>query len=230
MNLIETVIINWKRPANIVSIIDALKHQNTTITIIDCPVESDYLPNNIKNKVDKYIVLDKNYGSYNRFIPIDQYDHKYTFFIDNDLLPGPNAIENLLYFANNNNFAVAGQFGRKIINGFYQPVDIPLSDTPTPVDFIVRAYLINTVDLPFIEKMRQKMKLRDKIFTDDMLACGSIKLATGKNNYVIPKPDNLSSIAAAELDDGNSVASTADHWYNRQSFLIRLRQEGWKEL
>lgn len=69
MKLVETVILNWRRPKNILAIVQALRRQAvpTTITLIDCHEEERYaLPAEIARKVDRIHRQSPYCGALNR--------------------------------------------------------------------------------------------------------------------------------------------------------------------
>src|SRR6476660_2180280 len=99
---VEVVIINWKRPKNVERIIRAMKDQTVpcTITICDCHQGPEFsLSDDITPLIDRIFKWEHNLGAFSRYVPIASYDHIYTFFIDDDMLPGKRCLETVLQAA-----------------------------------------------------------------------------------------------------------------------------------
>src|SRR4030095_10430567 len=130
MNSIEAVVINWKRPQNVGQSVAALGSQTEpcTVTVCDChPSPAFALGEATLTMVDRLYSWSHNLGGYNRFVPIGAYDHRYTLFLDDDMLPGLRCVEHFLRSAMQiGNFGVLGQMGRIIQpDGVYRYEHVP---------------------------------------------------------------------------------------------------------
>lgn len=237
MHLVETIIINWKRPENVKKIILALKNQTvpSTITICDCHPEPPFsLDEETIDMADRIYTWKHNLGAFSRYIPMASYDHQYTFFIDDDLLPGKKCLESFLRAATEMpEFGVLGQFGRIIdADGVFRPREISLTCSFIETDFIVRAYFIKTQCLYNIVRFRWKIGYFDDFFPeDDLLLCAALKYYDGLSCYLIPfngDPETL--VGKEELGTAHALSDRNEHYYKRRKFIKRLEYYGWKSL
>ena len=238
MNVIEVVLINWKRPKNIGIIIQALRDQTIpcTITLCDCHPSKEYaLPASVIKRVDRVYRWKHNLGAYSRYLPVAGFDHSYTFLMDDDLLPGRQCLEAFLEAALQleDEFAVLGQFGRIISpDGYYHAVDIPLIDRFKEVDFIVQSYFVKTCNLHYLLKFRWDIGyFEDELPEDDLLLCAALKYYKDLRCYLIPLKTNRESLLNQHvLDESFGLSYRKDHLYKRQLFLDRIIYYGWKQL
>lgn len=238
ISIIETVIINWKRPRNVEKIVRSLRDQTVpcTITICDCHVESLFsLSEECLGSVDRiYHWKTHNLGAFSRYIPIPSLDHPYTFFIDDDLLPGNRCLESFLRASlKKPEFGVLGQFGRIINpNGIYSPVEIQRSNSFIETDFIVRAYFTKTQYLHNIVRFRWQIGyFNEPHLEDDLLLCASLKYYENLPCYLIPKDQDIESLVnKKELSTNDALSHRQDHIIRRISFVKRLKYYGWKPI
>ena len=238
MNVVETVIINWKRPANIEKIITALRSQTVpcTVTLCDCHPSAEYaLSAPTLEKVDRIYRWKHNLGAYSRYLPMIGFDHPYTFLIDDDLLPGCQCLEAFLEAALQieNEFGVLGQFGRIVsAEGYYRAVNIPRNDRFREVDFIVQAYFVKTCNLHNLLRFRWETGyFEDKLPEDDLLLCASLKYYQDLRCYLTPWNGNPETLLNQHvLDESFALSSRKDHYYRRQKFIDRITCYGWKSL
>ena len=116
-----------------------------TVTVCDCHDSDKFsLPTRRAVYIDRIYRWRHNFGSYNRFVPMGAYDHKYTFFIDDDLLPGIRCVEHFWQQAEQlSAFGALGQVGRIVAaDGEYRPQDIQRGPGCTEVDLLVRALFV----------------------------------------------------------------------------------------
>lgn len=235
MNQIEVVIINWRRPKNVEKIIAALKKQTVpcTITVCDCHVGYRYsLSRAALNLSDRIYRWKHNLGAFSRYVPMPSFDHTYTFFIDDDLLPGTKCLEGFLEAANKlENFGVLGQLGRIIDpDGVYRPVDITRNESLIETDFIIRAYFTKTVNLHNVIRFRWHLDyFEEKFMEDDLLLCAALKYYNKLSCYLIPlnnDPEYL--VNRVELSSRYALSNRYDHYQKRIDFVKRLISVGWR--
>ena len=238
MNAIEVVLINWKRPANIGKIVQALRYQTIpcTITLCDCHPSEEYaLPVSVIQDVDRVYRWEHNLGAYSRYLPVAGFDHSYTFLMDDDLLPGRKCLEAFLEAALQleDEFGVLGQFGRILSpDGNYRVTDIPLNDRFQEVDFIVQAYFVKTCNLHYLLRFRWETGyFEDELPEDDLLLCAALKYYRGLRCYLTPWDGNQEDLLKRHiLDESLGLSSRQDHLYRRQLFIDRIIYYGWKHL
>lgn len=238
MNSIEVVITNWKRPQNYEKILESLRAQTIpcTITICDChPSEKYALPARVLSESDRVFRWEHNLGGYNRYAPIGSYDHQYTLFMDDDILPGKKCLESFLHVALklNNEFGVLGQYGRLISSkNKYIARDVPREGQLKEVDFIVQAYFVKTSNLYSLLKFRWDIGyFDDKLPHDDLLLGASLKYCHDLRCYLLPLSDDKETTFDREVlnsDFGHSTQS--DHYWLRQQFINRIIFYGWQPL
>jgi hypothetical protein len=238
IKIIEVVIINWKRPKNVAQIVTALRQQTVecTITICECNPSAEFaLDEETKSMADRIYTFSNNFGSYNRFVPIGSFDHLYTFFIDDDLLPGRRCLETYLMAAGKiGEFGVLGQFGRTLEqDNVYRPNEILQQDTFIETDFIIRAYFVKTCYLHNVIKFRWEIGyFDDTIFgEDDLLLCASLKYFEGLSCYQLPfNHDPETRVNKKELSDEYALSKRDTHYIKRTKIVKRLLYYGWQPL
>lgn len=185
---IRVVIIHFRRPANILSILDSFKAQTVPchVTIIYVPFGQRSLPGVVNEKADEVIAVRENFGSFNRYVTSSAFFHPYTYFHDDDMLPGPRLLEGFLAHSGLS-YGVLGQIGRRRTLESFEPVlDV---EEPTPVDFVCRGYWVQTRDLPCIQRLLWAAWERGYdpgVREDDILLGRSIEAYTGRGAYVVP--------------------------------------------
>jgi len=237
MKLVETVIINWRRPHNVKKIVQALAEQTVpvTITICDCHNEEQYaLDPATLSMADRVYRWTHNVGAYSRYTPLASYDHLYTFFIDDDLLPGKKCMEAYLEAAvQMPEFGVLGQFGRIIdADDMYRPWNLSLSDSFIETDFIIRAYFVKTRHLSSVVRFRWEIGYFDAALPeDDLLLCAALKYYEKLPCYLIPynnDPETL--VGKQEQNTDHALSARKDHYLKRSQFIERLKYYGWRSI
>ncbi len=125
MTDVLSVVQNWKRPANVARVVDAIRSQSVAskLAIVDCAIEPEYaLPPDVLAKADYVFCVERaNLGPCCRFIPslmIPQIP--LTMFWLDDFLPGPRCLESFLRHRNVielSDFSTLGQDGRRFDAG-----------------------------------------------------------------------------------------------------------------
>lgn len=233
----EVVITNWKRPSNVAEMVRALKSQSVpcTITICDCHPSAEFaLDEQTLSTVDRLYRWQQNWGGYNRYVPAGAYDHPFTFFLDDDMLPGERCVEHFLaHAARLESFGVLGQLGRIISpDNVYRWADVNRSGEFIETDFVVRGYFVRTENLHYIQQFRWKMGLLgEAIFEDDMLLCASLRACAGLSCYLTPSDDEPETLVnKLNLDEAFAISARDEHLPNRTGFLRRAMDAGWTPL
>jgi GT2 family glycosyltransferase len=237
MHFVEAVIINWKRPQNVKQIVQALKQQTVpvTITVCDCHPEPSFsLDEETIHLVDRVYRWTHNLGAYSRYTPLASFDHPYTFFIDDDLLPGKKCVEAYLQAATEMpEFGVFGQLGRIMdASGIFRGQDIPLTESFIETDFIVRAYFVKTRHLYNIVRFRWEIGyFEEPLPEDDLLLCAALKYYDNLPCYLIPyHGDQETLVRYRDLNSEHALSSRINHYYKRTQFVKRLMYYGWTPL
>ena len=260
MNKVLVIITNFMRPANVSRIIEAFAAQSVpcTIKVVDnsprgAPLaEWWHYP---AEKVADIWRFTENHGPPCRFAPaLLDHTHPYTLFYDDDLLPGPLAVENLLEVAEklNNNFANLGMIGRRFRppqdprngRGRYLPRNIERLQTPVAVDMTCRTHFVKTCDVRHAINFKWDLidaagkDISSHVFVhDDMLLCLGIQHATGLGTYIIPACEPDRSLKIADLPDAHAVSIRRGDsemggykvHLNERSELVDLAERvGWK--
>lgn len=229
---VEAVVINWKRPRNVAKIVDALRRQSVrpTVTIVDCHQDWRYrLPRLTLAKADRVYRQHRNLGSFNRYVPIGAYDHEFTYFADDDMLPGTRCIEHFLD-AKPPEFGVLGQIGRRLnADGSYSRRGVVRTGQLEPADFLIRGYFVPTVRLDCVNRLRWQLGLQQEpSVEDDMLLSVAMQLIHGLGSFVTSADVNLESKQnKVELKARHALAKRPDHFDRRVAFLQQAKAAGW---
>lgn len=232
-NKVEVVVINWKRPSNVGEIVSALRRQTIpcTITICDCHNSPEFkLPPSVLDSSDRVYHWKHNLGAFSRYVPVGGYDHEYTFFIDDDMMPGARCVEHFLTWAEQlRSFGALGQLGRILENdGSYRPQDIERADDFTEVDILVRAFFVRTENLVHVPQMRNLLREFDDPEDDILLSVG-LAMYADLASYLTPRdvdPETL--VNMSELDRPYSRQSRPHHLAARSRLLRRAMRLGWQ--
>jgi hypothetical protein len=234
MNKVEAVVINWKRPGNVERIVDALRAQSTpcTVTVCDTHLDDQYtLSPSTLSDADRVYRWGHNTGPYSRFVPLAAYDHEYTFFLDDDMLPGTRCVEHFVDTADSlPGFGSIGQMGRIIpSDGVYTARDVGRMPRPREIDVLVRGFFVRTRNLHHIAQLRWLMNyMAEQVPEDDMLLCVAMRLCAGLRNYLTPTdPDPETLMNRTELPDPHALHRRPDHIQRRIDFMLAARAIGW---
>ncbi len=238
-NEVEAVVINWKRPRNVDRIVSALRDQSIpcTITVCDCHPDPVFAlhPDTIA-AIDRRYTWAHNTGAFSRFVPSGGFDHRFTFFIDDDMLPGQQCIEHFLLAAEiSPPFGALGQLGRVLPNDdVYRSLNIPRSTTAfSEVDILIRSYFVRTELLHHIFALRWRMNYfdDDPHPEDDMLLCTALQIYAGLPCYLTPdNQDPETLVNKVELSNEYALFRRPDHMSRRTQFLRLAMEFGWLPL
>jgi len=237
MNAVEVVVINWKRPGNVGRIVAALKAQTEecTVTVCDCHPSAEFaLADSTLASVDRLYRWQRNCGAYNRYVPAGGYDHTYTLFLDDDMLPGLRCVEHFIRSAREiETFGVLGQLGRILpADGVYRYGDVPRGPAFVETDLVVRGYFVRTSNLWCVGRFRWIMNYFDEFLPeDDLLLCISLRMCAGLGCYLTPHdPDIETLMNKEELSREYALSMRAEHLDKRRDFLRRAVACGWVPL
>jgi Glycosyl transferase family 8 len=232
---VEVVVINYKRPDNVAEIVRTLKRQTMpcTVTVCDCHDSEEFsLPSRALPYIDRIYRWRHNFGSYNRFVPMGAYDHRYTFFLDDDLLPGNRCVEHFWQHAEQlRAFGALGQVGRIVAaDGEYRPQDIPRGPGFTEVDILVRAFFVPTEGLIYMPQIRAMLGESGDPEDDILLAVG-LAMQAGLGSYLTPAdPDPETLINQRELASPHARYARPAHRPNRSRLLRSAVGLGWQPI
>lgn len=216
MESVEVVISNFCRYDNVVKIVEAFKNQSVPciITICDCASdESQRVRDDLANNIFRF----KNYGPFNRYIPSFSYSCVWTYFHDDDMLPGNKTIEHFLMAANEkSDGALFGQVGRNIIKR-YNTIDVQRQKECIECSMLVRGYFVKTKFLPYVKLFKDHIPF--PVREDDMLLSWAIKTYTDKKIYLTGDTGELNErMNIEELPDTNALSSDPNHISKREKF------------
>lgn len=205
------------------------------MTICDTHPEPRFaLPAEVLGAADRVYRWQHNTGPYSRFVPLAAYDHEFTFFVDDDMVPGRRCVEHFVETAGSlPDLGVIGQLGRVIPeSGVYSPRDVPRLPRAREVDVLVRGFFVRTRNLHHVAQLRWLMNYVDEtVPEDDMVLCVAMRLCGGLRNYLTPSdPDPATLMNEAELPDPHALHRRPDHLRRRVDFMRAALDLGWPAL
>jgi hypothetical protein len=230
---VEVVLINWKRPQNVGDIVRALRDQTVpcTITICDCHDSPQFqLDSAAVASADRIYRWRHNLGSFSRYVPAGAYDHKYTFFIDDDMIPGARCVEHFLAWAEYlRAFGALGQLGRILdADGLYHSRNVARGPSFTEVDVLVRAFFVRTDCLAHVQQIRSILE-EESDPEDDILLSVGLALYAGLGCYLTPAdPDRETLVNTRELASPHARSHRPTHLQVRAQLLQNAIALGWR--
>jgi hypothetical protein len=240
-----SVLINWKRPANCLRVLRAIREQSVAsyIALVECSPDTEFAaPPEARQLADIVFTVNQNLGPCSRFIPpLALQEYRYTFFAVDDHVPGPRHLEWLLQCAKqlDNNFATIGQDGRRTSGDTISRRRVRMQPgIPTPCDFITSSELCMTAWLPFVANFRADLTKEYgsdiSQFEDDLFLCFGIqchiKMRWGVAAPCYLTPDPLSieqSWRASRLHAPHALCGRENHHEIRDLFVRRAMEFGW---
>ena len=218
MATVEVVVINWKRPRNVLRIVRRLKEQTHRCVVTVCDSASWWfkLPRRARPLIDNHYVV-ADCGPFTRYVLADRYRCDFTLFLDDDMLPGRRAVEHFVRWAEAKPEAMLlGQMGR-IVGRQYAWTKVPRGVDFTPVDMLVRAQFVRTEQLAGLVRFRQLWN--GPIREDDMALAWAIKIFSNGGIFLTPASDDSDEqINAEELPDGHALSKNPSHLQVRTDF------------
>jgi hypothetical protein len=232
---VEAVVINWRRPDNVAEVVRALKAQTLpcTVTVCDCHDEPEFrLPRAALPYIDRLYRWRHNLGSFNRWVPLGAYDHRYTFFVDDDMVPGSRCVEHFWSQAEElRTFGALGQIGRIVAaNGDYRADNVRRGPGFTEVDVLVRAFFVPTHCLTYVPQMRAMLGLSHDP-EDDILLAVALSVQGGLASYLTPAdPDPETLVNSRELPSPHARSARSGHSQARSGLLRDAIELGWRPI
>lgn len=179
--------------------------------------------------MDRCFILRENYGPLSRYIPLLSFTSRFTYFQDDDMLPGPNVVAACLRFAEAHpDFGVIGQEGRLLDRGHYSTKSVVANGAVREVDFVVRGYFVRTELLHQLMPWRSKLGLTD-VREDDLLLCSAARMA-GYKIGVMPLGRADEKMNQQELTAPYASSNQKNHASLRDAFVQLIRKHGWRSL
>ena len=227
--LVTCVVVAW-RPQNLAPILRAFRQQSipcrTLVLLPNRLADGSAPPAGAIEDADHVMRLDCNYGSYNRLLSAFAIETPFTYFHDDDMLPGGRLLEHYVQAAAAaGDFGVIGQFGRMFYGGEYSTHCVPRATQLEEVDCVMRSYFMRTCHLPLVLEARLSLgwnQLADRPEDDLLMAWAAKK--NGKRNYVTPSDANAETLAEKE---GLSEMGAMCHRPNHKSRRAAIVRELW---
>jgi hypothetical protein len=244
MNDVLAIVTQYNRPVgNVPAIAEALRQQTVPVDIVI--VDNTPRPVDLERFVGPvfdYWRFTENAGPPCRFAPaFMDHLHEYTFFIDDDLVPGNRCIENLLrnYELVGGKYATIGEIGRIHDSGKYAKRNIRRHGQLRRVDMTARGHFIRTGNMRHV--LNAKWSLIEKFGSeafdlvavhDDLLLCCGIQMATGWPSYLTASnSDKATLIRHRDLpDNGGGVSAKLDFVADRNRLIQMFQAIGWESL
>lgn len=230
------MIINWKRPRNVEAIISALQDQSVAcdITLCDCHPEPEYaIRDSVIDSVRRVFRWNQNLGAYSRYVPTFAFDREYTFFLDDDLLPGKRCIEHFLEMSARQEFGVLGQLGRRLdTDGEYRPRRVARTSHFEEVDVVIRAYFVRTEMLFALGQLRWRMGIPSQADSeDDILLAAAMQMYNQLGCFLTPSSDDPETrVDKEELPADFALSRRIDHLDRRNAAISHVSTLGWKPM
>lgn len=229
-----SVIQNWRRPANVARVVDAIRSQTvpSKLAIVDCAIEPEFtLPPDVLAKADYVFRVERaNLGPCCRFIPSMMVPQiPLTMFWLDDFLPGNRCLESFMRYSQpiiDGEFATLGQDGRRVgDDGVIVRRRLKAtSDWPVPADVIVSSELCLTGHVSHAISFRDFL-VREygsdgiSLFEDDLYLCLGIRRKIKMPSFVFAPADELESGRAVQLPSPFALAGRPDHDTRRTEFI-----------
>lgn len=242
---VTAIVTNWKRPGNVEAIVTALNRQSVrpNVVLVDNSELGKFAAGLLQ--IGEYWRFPDR-GIVSRFAPaLLDLTSEYTLFLDDDLLPGPRCVENLLSVAQNlyGHFSTIGQIGRiyhRVTNAGLayeykrRNAKIPQDESRAKVDLTCRAHFVRTSYLQeSIKRLSHVSRVVGPAIArrhDDICLCQSIQRETGHPSYIV-RVTPETALRAQDLPDGSVGASAAGSWTEDRTKLIdAFAGMGWRSL
>jgi len=233
---VEVVVMNWRRPENVEAIVSTLRDQSyeCTVTICDNHQSPEFaLGPAAMRDAHRIFRWHHNVGPYGRYGPLALFDHTYTLFLDDDLLPGTRAVEHFVRSAEGlPNFGVLGQLGRILVDDNYNIDEVARDHGFTEVDIVVRAYFVKTSRLHLIPQFRWQLAPDTAEFVeDDLLLCFAMQFLGNLPCMLTPwTEDPEARVNRIELPERYALSHRPNHIAARTNIVRRAMSLGWRPM
>jgi glycosyltransferase involved in cell wall biosynthesis len=253
------VLTNWKRPANVRLIVQAFLAQTVPVDIVvvdNSPKdgESEFNEPELAARLLDVWRFRDNAGPPCRFAPsFMRHSHRYILFHDDDLLPGPRAVEHLMEAAKRagERFATIGQTGRRFEGGpnsyrhpmpgyqwLYVPRNVKRSENLTPVDMTCRSHFVRADQMQHVLTFKWELlrtlgseKVRPAIDVhDDLLLCLGIQKVKGWPSYLTHVGPPETCLRRQNLPAPYAVSERQPHHAERTDLIQWAELLGWRSV
>ena len=230
---VTAIVINWRRPDNVQRIIRALRQSSEPCRIIVCDVLVDghYLKDNFFEGADEVLHLSRNHGGFNRLVPAMLVQSEFTYFHDDDMLPGPEALRALVHCADGMlDMGALGQIGRVYPGGEFGTGNVLRgSHCCVPVDNVIRGALVRSALLPgvmhFWQRHGKQFLTPEGLVHDDLLLSFALR-AAGHINQLMPVDNrNDTMVNSQELPDQYAFCRRPSHRPEREVIVRWFDQQ-----
>ena len=213
--MLRIIILNYKRPENVKKIVFSLRKFFPRITIINNNPE--YQLPYWGGKLD-VINNDRNYYCMERWIRAYEYPEEYKIILDDDILPSPTLIKNMV----KSGLPITGIYGKRGVDTASAYNELEDVWEPEEVDFIVGSCIfIKQSILNEIELDLKKIGYPER--GDDIIVSYLIKRK-------IQAPLKLTQGRFAFLPEGNiGLNKDIDHFTKRWNVIQKFQNIGWTE-
>lgn len=231
---VTAIVINWRRPDNTQRILRALRQSSERCHVIVCDVLVDgcYHKDTFFEGADEVIHLSRNHGGFNRLVPAMLVQTEFTYFHDDDMLPGPEAIGALVRCADGMlSLGALGQIGRVYPGGEFSTDDVLRQPHGccVQVDNVIRGALVRSSLLPavmhFWQRHGRRFTTSEGLVHDDLLLSFALRAAGNLNRLMPVDNRNDTMINSQELPDQFAFCRRPTHrpereaivrWFNEQ--------------
>lgn len=242
---VTAILTNFKRPENLPKILDALDAQTVkaeSVVLVDNhPPEQDEfeITSEVFDRFDDVYQFDQNAGPPCRFVAAAIPSTPLLLFLDDDLMPGPKAIEFAIATGDKLDwqFATLSQVGRN-----YERCDkskqlklprrnVKRHRTARAVDMTCRVHLVQSRFMYAAFWMRNACLLdgadEHEMRHDDIFMSQGIQHATGYHSYLIPRSDADCDLKK-DLPAPHANNGRENHNVSRATLIRRCEKLGWK--
>lgn len=222
---VTAVVINWRRPANLPRILHALRHNTLPCRLV--VVDASRQSFSDLSAADEVIRLSVNRGGFNRLVPALAFDTEFTYFHDDDMLPGPQALAALVQCMDNlagRNTAALGQLGRVYAGGQFNANEVlRRHGVCVNVDNVIRGVLVRTATLPDVHRFWRNQGRRfatpEGLVHDDLLLSFGL-LEAGHLLRLMPAcPLGETRVNQEELPAADALCYRPAHAAERQRII-----------
>lgn len=234
----QVVLINWKRPDNMLAVLGAMRAQSVPLRIVlcECSPEPQYAPSKAcLDLCDEVVRWDVNIGPSTRFLSTPKAAEPYTLFAVDDFVPGRRWAEGMLREAEyltkwtGGKWLTIGQDGRRIelrADGDHQfrrvaKVRVHSFDA----HFMVSSEIMPTARLAMLAQCRAELQSQFgndiSHFEDDLLVAYTA-MRNELKCMVVPVQGDEWSWRIKSLDWIHALSSRDDHQTKRQNYVERV--------